>query len=350
MVYLKDYSDKIRHQIMEDESLPLFAYCYVGDSSTLAHLSVNLSGDEEVAAKGFKGQIVEPQVIDSITGKRPIKGFDFTDNVYKLIGIYLASGKTLGRFVESKFKQTSLKSKFFIAKCLPEFEQRLYEEVNKANDDDTPICTLLKRICGIDVSLDSEKSALYEFTRIASDVIDLLIIEELEKVYLSSTIISELILNKSPKELVIQMLDNFDEGAKKITQKRRKGHSLFEINNEYDVQDLLYVMLKPVFPKLKEEDPTPRVGVKSNRIDLILRDEKILIEVKMIKSTDSNETSFVEELKIDIQSYHQCQWLNHLICFVYDPLKKTKSKQNFYDLNGNQSINGTVFSIDVIVI
>jgi len=54
MVHLKDYSEKIRNQIMEDKSLSLFAYCHLRDSSTLSQLNVNLSGDEEIAAKGFK--------------------------------------------------------------------------------------------------------------------------------------------------------------------------------------------------------------------------------------------------------------------------------------------------------
>ncbi len=116
-----------------------------------------------------------------------------------------------------------------------------------------------------------------------------------------------------------------------------------------DVQDVLYVMLKSIFPTLKEEDPTPIVGAKSNKIDLIHREEGILIEVKMQKQSDSNERDFIEQLKNDIQSYRNSHWLRHLIFFVYDPLGKTKDAHNFYDLNGTQSINGTAFSVEIVL-
>ena len=43
----------------------------------------------------------------------------------------------------------------------------------------------------------------------------------------------------------------------------------FNLKMKYDVQDILYVMLKPVFPKMKAEDPIPKVGATSTKIDLI---------------------------------------------------------------------------------
>jgi hypothetical protein len=91
------------------------------------------------------------------------------------------------------------------------------------------------------------------------------------------------------------------------------------------------------------------VGAKSTKIDLILREEKVLIEVKMIKERDSNETEFIEQLKKDFESYHQCQWLEKLFCFVYDPNRKTRDLANFMDLNGERSKNGHSFSVEVIV-
>ncbi|WP_262713093.1 PD-(D/E)XK nuclease domain-containing protein [Subsaximicrobium wynnwilliamsii] len=104
------------------------------------------------------------------------------------------------------------------------------------------------------------------------------------------------------------MIDNFPEAIKQI-KSRRKGKDAFQFKDEYDVQDVLYVMLKPVFPNMKAEDPVPKVGATSTKIDLILRQEKILIEVKMIKESDNDESKFIKQLKEDIQSYHVCQWM-----------------------------------------
>jgi hypothetical protein len=80
-----------------------------------------------------------------------------------------------------------------------------------------------------------------------------------------------------------------------------------------------------------------------------LRDEKILIEVKMIKGKDSNEIHFIEQLKVDFESYHECKWLKKLFCFVYDPFKKTKDISNFHDLNGNRTKGEHSFNVELII-
>lgn len=347
MVYLKSYIEELKKRILVDESLPCVAYSFLADTSSLPAMSVNLSGEEAVAAKGYKGLNVEESELDLLILKKPYKGFDYSENVYKLVGMYLAAGDRIRDKVEQKFKTSSAKNRYFIAKCLPELAKHWHEY--PYDESEAPETVLVKVLRGSMVDNESETSALHSFVSKANDVIDLLILEDLEKHYISKCVVKEVYLNKDSKQLVMDALENFEEAIRKITSVRRKDHSSFEVNDEYDVQDLLYVILKTIFPKLKEEDPTPRVGAKSNKIDLILREEGILIEVKMIKRSDSDDKPFVEQLKNDIQSYYECKWLKHLICLVYDPFKKTKSKQNFYDLNGIQTIKEVTFTIDVVV-
>lgn len=156
-------------------------------------------------------------------------------------------------------------------------------------------------------------------------------------------------VNKSPDEVVRCVLENFTNSIQKIIKERRKDHPTFVITDEYDVQDILYVILKSIFPNMREEDPIPKVGAKSTKIDLLIREEKILVEVKMIKEKDLTETQFIEQLKIDFESYHQCKWLRKLFCFVYDPGKKTRDISNFNDLNGDRIKGGHSFNVEVIV-
>ena len=63
-------------------------------------------------------------------------------------------------------------------------------------------------------------------------------------------------------------------------------------------------------------------------------------------SKDSKE---FKQLKIDINDYAAWNELKHLLVFVYDPFNKTSNKNNFYDLNGHKSINGTEFDVTVFV-
>lgn len=154
-------------------------------------------------------------------------------------------------------------------------------------------------------------------------------------------------INNSAYKTIKIILSNFSNAITKITSRREK-HENYKINDEYDVQDILYVILKSIFPTLIEEDPIPRVGSQSTKIDLLLREEKILIEVKMIKEKDTNENKFIKELKEDFESYHACQWLEKLICFIYDPYKKTKDNQNFTMLNGHREKQNHEYEVEII--
>lgn len=348
MVYLREYIEKLRHDLLKGQDLTILAYHFASDNGNVDAFTGSLTGDEAIAAKGYRGKSSTDTEVGVVVSKKPYKGFGITDNIYKLIGIHLASGGRLEEQVRQKFHNSSLKSKYFISKCLPEYTEDLKAQL-ASGEAKAPLHTLLNVLLGVKADEVIQDEVLYRFVTEADDVADLLLLEDLEKYLLSQAVVRETFVNKSAKQLIQEVLQNFREANKKVTKDRRKDHQEYEINDEYDVQDLLYTILKSIFPSIKEEDPTPKVGIKSNKIDLILREKGILIEVKMIKEADQSEKKYVEELKNDIQSYHQCQWLQHLICFVYDPFEKIRSKQHFYDLNGVQSINGKEFEIDVIV-
>lgn len=346
MVYLIDIINRLKEQILQRDNLDTLAYLYLSNSKKLKNYTIErFAGAEEVAACGYKEIQLEEERINREIQRSPIKGISFADNVFKLMGFQLASGRSLYSQVEKKFATTSLKNKYFISKFETGFTEQLKDHVT----DSTPLEIVISRILGFPLPIEKVQKAIHDISLEADDVIDLIILEDFHKQELASQIIEKRYVDKDARSLIIGILNEFSNGVVKISKDRRKGHPEFLIEDEYDVQDLLYLILKTIFPTLKEEDPTPRVGHKSNRIDLILREEGILIEVKMIKEKDSNEKKFVEELKVDIQSYYECKWLKHLICFVYDPYGKTRDKQNFYDLNGTQTIKGVTFYVDVIL-
>ena len=130
---------------------------------------------------------------------------------------------------------------------------------------------------------------------------------------------------------------------------RRKDHTPFLIEDEYDVQDLLYFVLRSIFPRLQFENPHFKIGGTNSKVDLMLVQEGIDIEIKMIKAKNQDEKEFIKQLKIDINDYAAWNELKHLLVFVYDPFNKTSNKNNFYDLNGHKSINGTEFDVTVFV-
>jgi len=180
------------------------------------------------------------------------------------------------------------------------------------------------------------------------DLIDILILEELRQKLIAQSV-SIKIQNLTAKEIVEQVLREFGNAVKKITFDRRKGHETFEINDEYDVQDLLYVILKSVFPKLIIEDPAPKAGPTSSRVDMSIREEGIVIEIKMIKTNDSDEKKFISQLKEDFESYYTYPYMRELLVYVYDPENKTTDIEHFYMLNGQRENHGLRFNVEVVV-
>jgi hypothetical protein len=344
MVYLREILKHNKAKLLQYKNVELVAYLYIQSFEELPNHSFELSPDEEVALIGYKKESVEVPKVLSIVSKAPIKGLSATSNVYKFAGLYLLAKKELSQQLKEKYQQSDLKQKYFLTKIEPSFKTQLLKDVSEL--DNQPLAILIKTAFDTntvnEIELNSALQSISSITEI--DVQLQILLEDIE-----STLLKIKFLNKSTDELVRNVLHNFSNAIKKIISGRRLNHPNFKIEDEYDVQDILYVILKSVFPNLREEDPIPKVGGKSTKIDLIIREEKIMIEVKMIKLKDSNETHFIEQLKADFESYHECKWLRQLFCFVYDPYKKTRDISNFNDLNGERTKGEHNFNVEVIV-
>jgi hypothetical protein len=344
MVYLREILNHNKSRLLQSKNIELVAYLSISSPEELTNYDYDLSPDEKIAFKGYKKEIIDPQKIASIISKPPIKGLSATSNIYKFSGLYLASKEEQKAIFFEKYSQSDLKQKYFLSRIEPALKSMLIKDTKEGESG--PYSTLIKRILEVDNVLDSDiDSALQAIYSNDFDVQTQILLEDLEKSLLKIRYI-----NKNTEEVIKDILINFSNAVQKIIKDRRKNHPDFKIEDEYDVQDILYVILKSILPQLRAEDPIPKVGAKSTKIDLILRTEKILLEVKMIKNLDANETNFIEELKVDFESYHECKWLDKLFCFVYDPYKKTKDIANFNDLNGNRTKGNHNFKVEVIVV
>lgn len=342
MVYLRKIIEENKIRIAQHKNIELAAYLFTTSPNLIDSYVFELTPDEEIALKGYQNTIVDMDTIKGVINKPSVKGINAISNIYKLSGLYLSAKSDIFEIYKRKFEESDLKQKYFICKIEPSFKVLLEKEVE---NNILSISKIINVILGRSISENELNDALTEIIRSNIDYQTLIILEDLEKHLLALKYI-----NLNSEDLVNHILNNFSNSIQKIIKNRRKNHANFLINDEYDVQDILYVILKSVFPNLRDEDPIPKVGAKSTKIDLILRDENILIEAKMLKTSDQNETLFIEQLKVDIESYHQCTWLKKLFCFVYDPHRKTKDLSNFYDLNGTREKNGHKFNVEVIVV
>lgn len=99
---------------------------------------------------------------------------------------------------------------------------------------------------------------------------------------------------------------------------RYSSRSTLEIDDEYDVQDLLHAILKLNFDDVRREEWTPSYAGGSARADFLLKEEGIVIEVKKTRQGLS-VADIGAQLLVDIARYQTHPDCKQLVCFIYDP-------------------------------
>ncbi len=114
---------------------------------------------------------------------------------------------------------------------------------------------------------------------------------------------------------------------------RHDHRQAINIEDEYDVQDLLHAFLLIDFDDIRPEEWTPSYAGSSSRMDFLLKNEQIVIEVKKTRN-GLGAKEIGEQLIIDIEKYRNHPDCKLLICFVYDPEGKIMNPKGIeHDLN-----------------
>jgi hypothetical protein len=99
---------------------------------------------------------------------------------------------------------------------------------------------------------------------------------------------------------------------------RHDHRNTIEIIDEYDVQDLIAVLLHIFFDDIRQEEYTPSYAGGESRIDFLLNDSNIALEIKKTRSTLTDK-QIGDQLLVDISRYKSHPKVRKLICFIYDP-------------------------------
>lgn len=156
-------------------------------------------------------------------------------------------------------------------------------------------------------------------------------------------------LNQVDKtSLLIKIIDNFRVAARLLAE---RGHNRpsFVIENEYDVQDLLFACIRSVFDDARPEEWTPKHAGTAKRVDIVVPSAETLIETKFVR-TSSHAKSVVDEIKIDIESYHNHLNCKTLLVLIYDPkILITDPTAIENDLSGHRTKAKSTFKVQVMV-
>lgn len=122
---------------------------------------------------------------------------------------------------------------------------------------------------------------------------------------------------QSPLLILEQIFSRFHLVARQL-RSRYGGRPTLDVQDEYDVQDLIHALLCLHFTDVRPEEYTPSYAGKASRMDFLLKRESIAIEIKMTRS-GLGPKELSTQLIEDIERYKVHPDCQALLCFVYDP-------------------------------
>jgi len=101
-------------------------------------------------------------------------------------------------------------------------------------------------------------------------------------------------------------------------QNRYDNRETISVGDEYDLQDLFHGLLKLYYNDTRAEEWAPSYGGTSPRIDFLIKQETIAIELKITRPGRANQ-DIKKELVVDKEHYRTHPDCQTLVCYVYDP-------------------------------
>ena len=153
----------------------------------------------------------------------------------------------------------------------------------------------------------------------------------------------------SVEELLQTLLKGLPRAMHPLEHRRKDARSL-TFESEYDIQDLIHSQLRPWVSDIRPEEFTPSYAGSATRMDFLLPDHKLVIEIKRVR--DKTHASKVgDELIVDIEHYRRHQCCDRLWCAVYDPDLLIRNPTGMIsDLGGSRSTPDGSVSVHVLVI
>ena len=115
---------------------------------------------------------------------------------------------------------------------------------------------------------------------------------------------------------IVSALEQFPECVRYLNTRRSKG-AVIDINSEADVQDVVYLMLRPWVIDLVPENPTDRIASRYSIKDFLSKELSVVVEAKYIRDKRHGH-DISKELHDDIEMYRNHPDCKHLAFFVYD--------------------------------
>ena len=132
---------------------------------------------------------------------------------------------------------------------------------------------------------------------------------------------------------LVQLLRRLPNGLAQWTweDKPRTGKGearQWHVDHEYHIQNILWCILSPLFPDLKPEDYTPKVGPYQPRADLGIPSLRVIVEAKFWRRSVKAQR-MIEEIAADSSIYFVAgSSYTVLIPFIWDNARRTEEHES----------------------
>jgi len=120
-----------------------------------------------------------------------------------------------------------------------------------------------------------------------------------------------------PLDLLRKVCLRFHAVARQL-RLRKDYRTTLEVEDDYDLQDLLCALLKLEFDEVGSDEWTPPYAGGSTRTTLLLNSEHIAVVAKKTRSGLTTK-ELAEQIAADASHYASRGSCRHLFCFIYDP-------------------------------
>ena len=144
-------------------------------------------------------------------------------------------------------------------------------------------------------------------------------------------------------DILSKILSGIHKSMTRITSgkdRHAKSVGVFSVENEYDLQNLIWTVLKPNFPEMVDEVPIPKHMGEPSRVDFYIPEIKTIIELKHVR--ENNQAKKIpSDLDHDLTWYAKFVEAEKLVFYVF------KNGDVTFDFEPMKaSLNQKIFSRD----
>lgn len=133
----------------------------------------------------------------------------------------------------------------------------------------------------------------------------------------ASTITSEKPVQSDPLDALRKVCLRFHAVARQL-RLRKDYRTTLEVEDDYDLQDLLCALLKLEFDEVGSDEWTPPYAGGSTKTTLFLNRDQIAVVAKKTRSGLTTK-ELAEQISVDANHYAPRESCLHFFCFIYDP-------------------------------